>query len=170
MLWKDGQLVTSKKLQWRAIAWYCHYLRHPVWLAEITIETCTKNTLGSVMCRSDWSVYNKRQRWLFNRLYVSDNDQPGIKLVPNCQTTSLWKFIYAWSDRKTKRVGRTNSKTQEAIGQTKEAYFDKSSLMISKLVNICWFSRYPCCKYVIYNIRSWKQIKAPLWRPMWCTV
>ena len=54
--------------------------------------------------------------------------------------------------RKTQqRVGRTDNKTQEAIGQTKEAYFDKSSFMISKLVNKCWFSRYPRCKYVIYD-------------------
>jgi hypothetical protein len=51
----------------------------------------------------------------------------------------------AGSDRKTqKRVGRTN-------GQTKEAYLDKSSFMISKWVSKCWFSRYPCCKYVMYN-------------------
>ena len=58
----------------------------------------------------------------------------------------------AGTDRKTqRRVGRTDSKTQEAIGQTKEAYFDKSSLMISKLVSKCWFSRYPRCKYVIYD-------------------
>jgi hypothetical protein len=41
----------------------------------------------------------------------------------------------AGSDRKTQqKVGRTDSKTQKAIGQTKEAYFDKSSIMISKLV------------------------------------
>jgi hypothetical protein len=59
----------------------------------------------------------------------------------------------AGTDRKTqKRVGsRTDSKTQEAMGQTKEAYFDKSSIMISKLVSKCWVSRYPCCKYVIYD-------------------
>ncbi len=31
-------------------------------------------------------------------------------------------------------------------GKTKEAYFDKSSFMISHLVNKCWFSRYPRCK------------------------
>ena len=31
--------------------------------------------------------------------------------------------------------------------KTKEAYFDKSSEMISLLVNKCWFSRYPCLKY-----------------------
>jgi hypothetical protein len=41
----------------------------------------------------------------------------------------------AGSDRKTQqKVGRTDSKTQKAIGQTKEAYFDKSLIMISKLV------------------------------------
>ena len=55
-------------------------------------------------------------------------------------------------DHKTqRRVGRTDKKTQEAIGETKEAYFDKSSIMISKLVSKCWFSRYPRCKYVIYD-------------------
>ena len=29
--------------------------------------------------------------------------------------------------------------------ETKEAFFDKSSAMISHLVNKCWFSRYPRC-------------------------
>jgi hypothetical protein len=36
-------------------------------------------------------------------------------------------------------------------GKTKEAYFDKSSFMISHIVNKCWFSRYPCCKNIIYD-------------------
>ena len=49
------------------------------------------------------------------------------------------------SDRKTQDVGRTEGKTQEALGKTKQAYFDKSSFMISTLLNRCWFSRYPCC-------------------------
>ena len=35
--------------------------------------------------------------------------------------------------------------------KTKEAYFDKSSEMISLLVNKCWFSRYPRCKNIIYD-------------------
>jgi hypothetical protein len=55
------------------------------------------------------------------------------------------------SDRKTQDVGRTEGKTQEALGKTKQAYFDKSSFMISTLVNRCWFSRYPRCKYVIFD-------------------
>ncbi len=36
-------------------------------------------------------------------------------------------------------------------GKTKEAYFDKSSFMISHLVNKCWFSRYPRCRNIIYD-------------------
>ena len=35
--------------------------------------------------------------------------------------------------------------------KTKEAYFDKSSSMISALVNITWFSRYPRCQHIIYD-------------------
>jgi hypothetical protein len=35
--------------------------------------------------------------------------------------------------------------------KTKEAYFDKSSIMISNLVHRTWFSRYPHCQHVIYD-------------------
>ena len=34
---------------------------------------------------------------------------------------------------------------------TKLPYFDKSSAMISKLVNKTWFSRYPRCQHIIYD-------------------
>ena len=57
----------------------------------------------------------------------------------------------AGTDRKNKtKVGRADRNALEAISEPKEAYFDKSSFMISNLVNKCWFSRYPRCKYVIY--------------------
>jgi hypothetical protein len=32
---------------------------------------------------------------------------------------------------------------------TKENYFDKTSTMISHLVNKTWFSQYPCCQHII---------------------
>ena len=35
--------------------------------------------------------------------------------------------------------------------KTKDAYFDKSSSMISTLVNKTWFSRYPRCRHIIYD-------------------
>ena len=48
-------------------------------------------------------------------------------------------------------MGQADRNASEAIGDPKQAYFDKSSFMISNLVNKCWFSRYPRCKYVIYD-------------------
>ena len=34
---------------------------------------------------------------------------------------------------------------------TKLPYFDKSSTMISILVNMIWFSHYPWCQYIVYD-------------------
>ena len=44
--------------------------------------------------------------------------------------------------------GRKGKKIHE---EPKLAYFDKSSAMISNLVNKTWFSRYPHCQYIIYD-------------------
>jgi hypothetical protein len=40
---------------------------------------------------------------------------------------------------------------QDTDHNTKDVYFNKSSSMISTLVNKTWFSRYPRCQYVIYD-------------------
>ena len=44
--------------------------------------------------------------------------------------------------------GQKGTKTHKNI---KLPYFDKSSAMISKLVNKTWFSRYPRCQHIIYD-------------------
>ena len=41
--------------------------------------------------------------------------------------------------------------TTEKTKKAKEAYFDKSSLMVSNLVNKCWFCRYPRCCNIIFD-------------------
>ena len=46
------------------------------------------------------------------------------------------------------KKGQTGTKTHN---NTKLPYFDKSSAMISNLVNKTWFSRYPRCQYIIYD-------------------
>ena len=43
---------------------------------------------------------------------------------------------------------KTRAETRD---KTKDAYFDKSSSMISTLVNRTWFSRYPRCQHIIYD-------------------
>jgi hypothetical protein len=40
---------------------------------------------------------------------------------------------------------------QNISAKIKDAYFDKSSSMISNLVNRCWFSRYPRCQNIIFD-------------------
>ena len=44
--------------------------------------------------------------------------------------------------------GQEGTKTHN---NTKLPYFDKSSAIISNLVNKTWFSHYPCCQYIIYD-------------------
>ena len=47
-----------------------------------------------------------------------------------------------------------DTKGQQGIkthNNTKLPYFDKSSAMISHLVNKTWFSCYPHCQYIIYD-------------------
>ena len=45
----------------------------------------------------------------------------------------------------------TTSKSACDKMKDKDAYFDKSSAMISTLVNKTWFSRYPHCQHIIYD-------------------
>ena len=40
---------------------------------------------------------------------------------------------------------------KKTLTTTKQAYFDKSSAMISTLVNKTWFSWYPRCQQIIYD-------------------
>ncbi len=47
--------------------------------------------------------------------------------------------------------GQKGTKTHS---NTKLPCFDKSSTMISHLVNKTWFSHYPCCQHIIYDNRS----------------
>ena len=47
--------------------------------------------------------------------------------------------------------GRKGTRTHE---KPKLAYFNKSSAMISNLVNKNWFCRYPRCQYINYDNRS----------------
>jgi transposase InsO family protein len=47
-----------------------------------------------------------------------------------------------------KTKGQKGNKTHN---NTKLPYFDKSSAMISNLVNKTWFSNYPRCQYIIYD-------------------
>ncbi len=48
-------------------------------------------------------------------------------------------------------MGKSKKVTFDKNTKLAEPYFDKSSAQISNLVYKTWFSRYPCCQYIIYN-------------------
>ena len=48
-------------------------------------------------------------------------------------------------------VGKGKKVTFDKNTKVAEPYFDKSSAQISNLVYKTWFSRYPRCRYKIYN-------------------
>jgi hypothetical protein len=65
--------------------------------------------------------------------------------------TSWFKIVELLTVRVTVPSGGKGKKTT-CLDYTKDAeIFDKTSAQISNLVYKCWFSRYPCCCYIIYN-------------------
>jgi transposase InsO family protein len=48
-------------------------------------------------------------------------------------------------------LDKKGQKDTKTYNKTKLPYFDKSSAMISNLMNKTWFSRYPHCQYIIYD-------------------
>jgi hypothetical protein len=185
VLCKDRRLVIPKKLQYRAIAWYHHYLQHP---GHTRLEETLKKAMYWTDMRTSVRQHvrqckscqvNKRSKYSYGKLppklvltipwealcvdligpyTIKGKDGSAIDFM--CLTmidpaTNWFEIVELpvveispdGSSHKTQRKELATDK----IGKTKEAYFDKSSLMISKLVNKCWFSRYPRCKYVIYD-------------------
>ena len=48
-------------------------------------------------------------------------------------------------------LDKKGPKGTKTYNNTKLPYFDKSSTMISNLVNKTWFSHYPHCQYIIFD-------------------
>jgi hypothetical protein len=84
------------------------------------------------------------------------NGKDGSSIDFMCLTmidpaTSWFKIVELLTVRVTVPKGGKGKKTT-CLDYTKDAViFDKTSAQISNLVYKCWFSRYPCCCYMIYN-------------------
>ncbi len=70
--------------------------------------------------------------------------------------TSLFKIVELPTVTKLTVPTKSKGKKVTFANYTKisETTFDKSSAQISDLVYKTWFSRYPCCWYLIYYIES----------------
>ena len=176
MLCKDGKLVIPKSLQHRAVSWYHHYLQHPGnTRLEETLQaamywTNMRTTVRSYVknCRS--CQINKRQSKQYGKLPTKivittpwealcvdligpytlkgkDGTEIDFMCLTMIDPASSWFEIVELPVVDLSTTGRSAHDNTK----TKDAYFDKSSAMISNLVNKTWFSRYPHCQHIIYD-------------------
>ncbi len=184
VLCKNGKLVTPTSLQRRAVAWYHHYLQHPghsrlkETMRSVMYWKGMHNTIQKYVksCRS--CQVNKRHSpryghvppklvimtlWkalcvdLVGPYTLKSKDGSSIDFM--CLTmivpaTSWFEIVELPTVRVTVPKGG-KGKRATCLDYAKDAeIFDKTSAQISNLVYKCWFSRYPCCCYMVYNNES----------------
>jgi hypothetical protein len=175
VLYKEGKLVIPKTLQHKTVAWYHHYLQHPGHTRlEETLRAVTYWKGMRSLIRSHTKTCKPCQ---INKLKKKKYGKIPTQQV----ITTPWEYLcvdligpYTLRDRDKSEIDfmcltmidpasswfeivelpvadHVPTEPVNKDGKTKEAYFDKSSFMISHLVNKCWFSRYPRCRNIIYD-------------------
>ncbi len=181
VLCKNGKLVIPASLQHRAVAWYHHYLQHPghsrlkETMRSVMYWKGMHHTIQRYIkaCRS--CQVNKRHSSRYGhvppKLVITApwealcvdlvgpytlNGKDGSSIDFMCLTminpaTSWFEIVELPTVRVTVPKGGKGKKAT-CLDYTKDVViFDKTSAQISNLVYKCWFSRYPCCRYMIYN-------------------
>jgi hypothetical protein len=181
VLCKSGKPVIPTSLRHRAVAWYHHYLQHPghsrfkETMRSVMYWKGMRNTIRRYVksCRS--CQVNKRHSLRYGRvtpkLVITTpwtalcvdlvgpyalNGKDGSSIDFMCLTminpTTCWFEIVELLTVRVTVPKSSEGKKTTCLDYTKDAViFDKTSAQISNLVYKCWFSRYPCCRYMIYN-------------------
>jgi hypothetical protein len=168
-------------LRHRPVAWYHHYLQHPghlhlkETLSSVMYWKGMHNTIRRYVksCRS--CQVNKRLSLKYGhvppKLVITTpwkalcvnlvgpyslKGKDGSSIDFMCLTmidpaTSWFKIVELQTVRvRVPKCGKGKKTT--CLDYTKDAViFDKTSAQISNLVYKCWFSRYPRCRYMIYD-------------------
>jgi hypothetical protein len=176
---KNGKPVIPQSLQHRAVSWYHHYLQHPGnTRLEETLKAAMywkhmRSTVRSYVknCRS--CQVNKRRSLKYGKLPTKlatitpweaicvdligpytlrgkDKTEIDFMCLTMIDPASSWFEIVELPVVELAPTSHSKTKA-ETHNKTKDAYFDKSSSMISTLVNRTWFSRYPRCQHIIYD-------------------
>ena len=181
ILCKDGKLVIPKSLQHRAVSWYHHYLQHPGHTRlEETMRAAMdwkgmRTTIRSYVKKCHACQTNKRRKLKYGKLPTKiaittpwealcvdlvgpytlkgkDGTQIDFMCLTMIDPATSWFEIVELPVLETlNTLTDVSKKGTKVYKQPKEAYFDKSSAMISSLVNKTWFSRYPRCQNIIYD-------------------
>ena len=165
---KDGKLVIPWSLQHRAVSWYHHYLQHPgnTHLEE-TLRAAMywkhmRSTVRSYVKNCKSCQVNKRRSQKYGKLPTKivtitpweavcvdligpytlrgkDGTEIDFMCLTMIDPASSWFEIV---ELPVVELSPTSSSKIKAKShdKTKDAYFDKSSSMISTLVNKTWFS------------------------------
>ena len=176
---KNGKLVIPRSLQHRAVSWYHHYLQHPGnTRLEETLRAAMywkhmRSTVRSYVKNCKSCQVNKRRSQKYGKLPTKivtitpweavcvdligpytlrgkDGTEIDFMCLTMIDPASSWFEIIELPvvDLSPTSSSKIKAKSHD---KTKDAYFDKSSSMISTLVNRTWFSRYPHCQHIIYD-------------------
>ena len=170
VLCKNGKLVIPETLQRKIVAWYHHYLQHP---GHTRLEETLRSAMHWPGLRKDVRSFvktcktcqvQKRKNKKFGKLPTKQViDKPWEYLCVDLigpytlkgKDGSIIDFMcLTMIDPASSWFEMVEFPVQDILPsdeKTKETFFDKSSAMISHLVNKCWFSRYPRCKNIIYD-------------------
>ena len=173
---KEGRLVIPKPLQRRAVLWYHHYLQHPGHTRlEETMNTAMywkgmRTTIRSLTKSCKTCQINKRRNYKYGHLPAKivmstpweclcvdligpytikgkDGSQIDFMALTMIDPASSWFEIVELP--LVTRLRTLNVNGKELLQS--EVIFDKTSDRIAKLVNKTWLSRYPRCRYMIYD-------------------
>jgi hypothetical protein len=181
VLYKNGKLIIPASLRHRAIAWCHHLLKHPghshlketmrsmmywkgmrttIWRYMKSYRSCQVNKRHSLRYGHVPPKLVITAPWrelcvdLVGPYTLKGKDNSSIDFM--CLTmidpaTSWFKIVELPTVRVMVPKGGKGKKAT-CLDYTKDAeFFDKTSAQISNLVYKCWFSRYPCCCYIIYT-------------------
>jgi hypothetical protein len=177
---KNGKLVIPRSLQHCAVSWYHHYLQHPgktrleetlkaamYWKQMCsTVRSYVKNCQSCQVNKRCSQRYGKLPTKLVTAITPWEavcvdligpytlHGKDGTEIDFMCLT--MIDPAFSWFEVVELPVvdltPTSSSKTKaKPYDKPKEAYFDKSSSMISTLVNKTWFIRYPRCQHIIYD-------------------
>jgi hypothetical protein len=172
----DDKMIIPKPLQRHAVLWYHHYLQHPGHTQlEETIKATMywkgmRTTIRSLIKSCKTCQVNKKQKLKYGHLppktvisvpwrvlcvdhigpYTLKGKDGTIidfrALTTIDPATSWFEVVELPLVRRLKTIN-VNGKESSIV----EEIFNKTSEHIAQLVNKMWLSRYPRCRYIIYN-------------------
>jgi hypothetical protein len=181
VLCKNGKLIIPTSLRHRAVAWYHHYLQHPghsrleetmrsvmywkgmhttIWRYIKSCRSCQVNKSHSLkyghvppklvitthcraLCVDLVGPYTLKGK---------DGSSIDFMCLTMINPATSWFEIVELLTVLLAIPKAGKGKKATCLDYTKDAeILNKTSAQISNLVYKCWFSRYPCCRYLMYN-------------------